>query len=216
MFEIKVDMLRLIDRHQKLLFFGQQLPGATVAAINDTLVELREQAVATLGGIVNAPREQISSRVLIEPAARTTRIAAAGAIYISQLPIPLKHLSPEQSAAGVTYSPVTGTNKTIKHAFGPDIPRLGRGVWRRVGKSRTPIEKVPGGFNMARSKVVKAALGRVVSQAGPILQRNLDARITHFLTELQSGRRTYGPTYINRESLLTIRFGRTQSIVTRR
>lgn len=216
MFEIQVNILRAKERHSNLFLFARQLPGATVAAVNDTLVELREQAVSALTGVVNAPQDQIDSRVLVQPASRTSLYIASGSISLSRKSIPLKYFSPKQTASGVAYSPTVGTHKTIKGAFGPNIARLGNGVFRRTGKSRKPIEKVKRGFSMARSRPVAAVINRILAQAGPMLEHNVDKRVNEFMTNLQSGRMTFGPTYVNRVQSTSVRFGRAQSIVTRR
>jgi hypothetical protein len=216
MFDIKIDMMRVMERHEMLLFFGKQLPGATVAAVNDSLIEIQEKVVDALGGVVNAPRSQVENKILIEPASRTSLIAATGSIYISRELIPLKYFNPIQGTKGVVYSPVSGVSKTVRNAFGPGIQRLGNGVWRRQGRSRLPIEKVPG-FSMFKSKIVKATVARVVSQSESILKRNMDARVNEFMTNLQRGvRLTFGPTYINRNRNALISFGRFRSVLNTR
>jgi len=59
--------------------------------------------------------------------------------------IPLKYFGARQTKMGVSYkiNKKDGTQK-IKSAFGPKIPRLGKHVWLRTTKKRTPIEKVLG------------------------------------------------------------------------
>jgi len=213
MIEVQLNMMRIIERHDILVFAGKQLPGAAVAAVNDTLAELREMAVTALDSVVNAPRAEIDARVLVEPAIRESRISAVGSIYVSSALIPLKFFSPKQTSTGVTYSPIAGQQKTIKHAFGPTVPRLGNGVWKRVGKRRVPIEKVPG-YSLAKSKTVAGILRRVAELADEILQRNIDIQVALFLGNLTSGRTTFGPTYVQRERKAVINWGRRVSVIT--
>ena len=57
--------------------------------------------------------------------------------------LPLRWFKPRQNAEGVavTLDKRAGP-QTVAHAFGPKIRLLGRGVWRRTSKKRSPIQKL--------------------------------------------------------------------------
>lgn len=58
---------------------------------------------------------------------------------------PLKYFGAKQTKKGVTYRiPKSGKKSLARSAFGPEIPRLGGQVFRRVGKSRLPIQPLFG------------------------------------------------------------------------
>lgn len=86
----------------------------------------------------------------------------------------------KQVNTGVQVEVKKGSPKIIKHAFGPKIARLGKGVWQRVGKERTPIERKlgPGPATMLRSpKISKAVLDFVDHKFKSIM----DHEIKYFL-----------------------------------
>ena len=87
----------------------------------------------------------------------------AGVILRKSERIPLKHFGARQTKKGVTYKiaksaqaaslmrnpkrtlgPSSSGREKITDAFGPNIPRLGGNVFRRLGKSRLPIIKLFG------------------------------------------------------------------------
>lgn len=58
---------------------------------------------------------------------------------------PLKYFGAKQTKKGVTYKiPKSGKKSLARGAFGPEIPRLGRHVFRRVGANRLPIQPLFG------------------------------------------------------------------------
>jgi len=86
----------------------------------------------------------------------------------------------EQVDTGVEVEVKKGTPKTIKHAFGPKIARLGKGVWMRVGKERTPIKRLlgPGPAVMLRSRKVSKAVIDFIDQK---FKSIMDHEIKYFL-----------------------------------
>lgn len=82
----------------------------------------------------------------------------------------------KQKPEGVEVEVKKGNPKIIKHSFGPKIARLGKGVWQRVGKERTPIKRLlgPGPAVMLRSKKVsKAVLDFVDQKFKSIMDREI-------------------------------------------
>lgn len=82
----------------------------------------------------------------------------------------------KQKPEGVQVEIKKGSPKIIKHSFGPKIARLGKGVFQRVGKERTPIKRLlgPGAATMLRSdKVTKAVIQFVNTKFKSIMDHEL-------------------------------------------
>ncbi|MBK8609062.1 MAG: hypothetical protein IPL84_03745 [Chitinophagaceae bacterium] len=86
----------------------------------------------------------------------------------------------KQKPEGVQVEVIKGSPKIIKHAFGPKIARLGKGVWQRVGKERTPIVRRlgPGPATMLRARKVSKTVIDFVNQK---FKSIMDHEIKYFL-----------------------------------
>lgn len=86
----------------------------------------------------------------------------------------------KQVDEGVQVEVIKGSPKTIKHAFGPKILRLGKGVWQRQTKSRLPIIRRlgPGPAVMLRSRQISKAVTDFINQK---FKSIMDREIKYFL-----------------------------------
>jgi hypothetical protein len=96
---------------------------------------------------------------------------------------PLKYFGAVQTDKGVTYKiPKSGKKSLARGAFGPNIPRLGRQVFRRVGPSRLPIQPLfgvsPWGvfvvnkmLEPTKQKLQKQFALRVMSEARNLIEK---------------------------------------------
>jgi len=133
----KVDAL-----NANLSDFVDGIEVATVAALNDAAFATRSQMVQVLYGTVATDQDRIAAKVTVQ---RASAANADATIRISDKPISIKHFEPEQAKKGVYYRPSrNGSRAFVRGGFGPNINRLGRDVFVRVGNSRTPIKRVPG------------------------------------------------------------------------
>lgn len=199
MIEVKVDMHRVIETFDMLTLISGQLPGLTQAAVQETLDEGREMLVEELTNQINAPHEEINPRVGRTIAKRPTRLVMEGQIFLKSAPIRLKFFKPVQGERGVFYHPYrSGSAKFVPSAFGPNIPRLGRGVFRREGRARTPIEKVPG-MVLTEDPVAADAVQSVENRLPDLLSENVEKHVNIMFEGLNRGQTVYGIVYVEME-----------------
>lgn len=88
--------------------------------------------------------------------------------------IPLNAFRARQTPVGVEVyaSRFMPAGVVFAHAFGPEIAKLGRDIYRRVSKRRFPIEKIRD-LKVKEIDGVKQQFDRGVSQAKAILEKNL-------------------------------------------
>lgn len=170
--QINVDMIRMLEKHDGLLFMGEQIAGLAHAATEATLEEARQLVVEELHLELNCEREEIAERVRASQVVRPQRTFVTGAVYLTPKKIPLRRFSPAQTHAGVVVRKYrAGQTEFYPSAFGPEISRLGRGVFRRTGRSRLPIERLPG-VDLTQEPGAVAALKRAEKEVPEILERN--------------------------------------------
>ena len=107
---------------------------AIISAIEQATSEAQQIAIEHFKAKLDCNDEYIRSRVRKVPVLGSVKYR--GRIKISAKRIDLKHFRPVQTARGVRIGTVF-----YRGAFGPNIPRLGRNVFNRVGKDRLPIRK---------------------------------------------------------------------------
>ena len=88
--------------------------------------------------------------------------------------IPLEAFKAKQTPEGVEVyaSRFMPAGVVYQHAFGPEIAKLGRDIYRRVSKRRFPIQKIRD-LKVKEIDGVKEQFDRGVSQAKAILEKNL-------------------------------------------
>lgn len=213
--EISVDMNRIIERSALLALVSDQLPGAMEAAVKDTLKEAEREAENEVHREINAPLWEIAKVIYAGNVRRATRLVVKGQIGVTRRRISLTKMNPVQTPAGVTYFPYrSGGGKQIRSAFGPNIRRLGNGVFRRTGRTRTPIKKEPG-FMLQRDRRVRIAMQRAEKKIDRLLLRNADKHVEKLLEASTSGRTIYGPVQVSRVRATAFYFGRRTSAATR-
>jgi hypothetical protein len=87
--------------------------------------------------------------------------------------MPLRAFKARQTVEGVEIEMVRGVPAMVfEGAFGPKIPKLGRNIYKRVGKKRFPIQKLRD-LQVSKIEGVKDAFDRGAAQAQAILNRKL-------------------------------------------
>jgi hypothetical protein len=136
---------------------------------------------------VNIKKEDLDKKVLsAKPSGKTS-----ATVTLAATPrFPLKYFGAVQEAStekkasrGVLYQiPKKGKKSLARGAFGPNIPRLGGHVFRRVGASRLPIQPLfgvsPWGvfvvnkmLEPTKTKLQKAFALRVMSEARNLIEK---------------------------------------------
>lgn len=187
MIDVQVDVNKVIERWDNLVFFQRQLPAYLQTAVQDTLDEGRELLVDELEQAINAPREVLNTRVGRTMARNPVRPRYEGDIFIKATPIALKVFSPRQGEKGVYYRPYrSGSTKFVRGAFGPDIRRLGRGVYKRQGRKRLPIQR-ESGLSLADDPIAMGAVDAASAQMDGLLWENVDEQITNLYNDMNAG-----------------------------
>lgn len=196
MLKLSVDMNRVIEQVSELALISSQIPGAIEAAVEDTREQAEEYVTDAIHRQIAAERPVIRSRVGSTETKRKTRLVLSSTVYVSPRPIALNQFPRKQTGAGVLVSVFRrGGGRVYRNAFGPDIPRLGRGVFRRKGKSRTPIKRVPG-FVLANNRAIEAAVRSAQPATEQFLQKRIDYHIARMLRATTSGRTIYRRVYV--------------------
>lgn len=112
-------------------------------ALNEANYGAKRLIVDDLSATINCDRGQIEARIDVEDA---RQVGASAQIKIREKPlISVRRLQPHQHKTGASYRPLRyGGRVFVKSGFGPRIPRLGRQIFKREGKKRLPIARVPG------------------------------------------------------------------------
>ncbi len=126
---------------QNLALADEVTKAALLEAIQEASDETRAFAIDRLGAEVRCDRQLISDRIKSYP---VTANKPLGTIVVLRKPIDLRHFRPQQNGKGVTVRTTRGRSKFYRHAFGPNIKRLGGNVFLRRTKERLPIVKIRG------------------------------------------------------------------------
>lgn len=127
---------------KNLALSDEKTQQAILSAIRDAGQEAKQFAVTLLAENVAADRREIEKRVKVEPVSVSR---ARGAVIITGKRIDLAHFRPVQHRQGVVVRTGKGEgSRFYKGAFGPNISRLGKGVFRRQTSKRLPIKKMRG------------------------------------------------------------------------
>ena len=168
---LKVDTRAL---EKKIKRTKREMERAEVSAVNDTTKQLRTDASKEIRSSLRAKKKDVDRRLRITRAKPSN---PTGSLTIRSRPLSLGAFKPRQTKAGVSVRIRKGQGvKKYPGAFGPKIPRLGGGVWKRVGKSRLPIRRLPG-VNLAAEAEAVGAVERAKRLAKPKLAKNYERRL---------------------------------------
>lgn len=192
MIEVSFDQRDVRRVHRNLIFTqGWHLMGAMASAADDAAKEVRTVLADELASKINAPEVDLQSRIESTEPVAITRTKVELNVSVSGKRIPLKTFSPTQTTGGVVYNPyVSGRAKVLRHAFGPDINRLGRHVYRRETNRRLPITKVPG-LSLKTDRVAKQAIRDTQQKVPEILRRHLAKHVRELVDQQFGFRRDY-------------------------
>lgn len=183
-------MLRLFEKFD--LMFVPGVAAIGYEATDDALDELKELAAIEVGSEFTCDKREIESRIGRTKPRRRTRVLVEGGLYFHRRAIPLRKFRTRQTDRGVLVSKYTkGSAKLIRSAFGPEIPRLGRGVFKRKSKSRTPIQRQPG-VSLKKDKMALAAMDRVEQQAEAIFYKHAKKHADRAIAAATRGVTLYG------------------------
>lgn len=89
------------------------------------------------------------------------------------LTVPLRAFRARQTPEGVSIEVTRGmTSMVFEGAFGPEIPKLNRNIYKRAGKNRFPIRKLRD-LQVSKIDGVKDAFDRGTAQAKAVMTRKL-------------------------------------------
>lgn len=186
MIEMKVDQRQLKQTLKKIESTAKTIRKAQMGVINDTTRNMRTKASAIMRETINVKKLGLDRRLKREFA---TESNLNGSINISDsTPIPLKYFGARQVKKGVKYSIIKpkagGTVITVPGAFGPKIKRLGGNVYKRIGKPRTPLRKLPS--VKITKEIRKTGVEKKVRRMVPgLLKKNMERRMDRALKSIE-------------------------------
>lgn len=174
---VSVDPTQISDLKARLVKKPGQIMDAVAGAINDTAKHAEVFANQQIRKRLNVKKDVVDK--VISRTWATPKKPQAVVTVSETARIALKDFDARQTNKGVTYRiEKGGPRKRISDAFGPDIPRLGGNVFRRVGKSRLPIKKLFGPSPWG--VYVKAGMPRLTKEESDrFLQNRLDHRLQY-------------------------------------
>lgn len=187
MFEVQANLLDIQELHGVLILLSDQLPGAGAAAVDDALDECQDRVADELDAQFNAPREDLAARVGRTEVKRPQRQFIEGSVFLKSKPLSLRLFKPAQHELGVVYRPYTsGSARLERHAFGPDIPKLHGGVFKRTTKKPLPIKRADG-LVLTNDPVAKASIAKVEADSEAILDAHVKKHITRLFAAIARG-----------------------------
>jgi hypothetical protein len=191
MFTAIVDESKVASLQNDLATFSDGLEKATINRHQEALVSGRARTAREIATHNAANMTRFYMSIGINPASMTgTTETITGSLYIDDTDtIQLNAFRATQTDIGVVVDfDWAGNSQAIyPHAFGPDIPRLGRNLYRRIGTGSRPIEKIADLKTFALPGVREL----VEKQAGPMRQRmsqKLEEDKRRLAEEFQSSR----------------------------
>lgn len=142
MITISLDEKRLKALGENIRDGVDAIEVAYMRALDGAAYETRRMIVDELSNKINASIEKISSAVVVNPSSESSPLAS---VEVRDVKIAPKHLQARQQANGVSYKPYrTGGSEFVQSGFGPNIPRLGRHVFKRQTRERNSLQRVKG------------------------------------------------------------------------
>ena len=180
-FSVRVDLRGL---QLALANVKNGVPRAATRAINRTLVTVRAEAAREIAADIGVPVRQVTPSLPITKATFTT---LTGAIVIDdKRRIPLGELNPQGpepsrgKGQGVSYS-LGGSRRRIPTAFLATMKSGHRGVFKRKGTKRLPIQELFGP-SIQRVAAKRTILDAVKRLGAATLAKNLQHEVSFLLT----------------------------------
>jgi hypothetical protein len=114
-------------------------------ALSDTLLHTRARTEREILTTIAISRSRWLNLIDVSPVRSESALQVSGILKIEDSKsIPLSAFEAKQTIQGVEVqlSRFSATKLVFEGAFGPEIPALGRNIYRRAGKARFPIEKI--------------------------------------------------------------------------
>jgi hypothetical protein len=177
--------VRLTALQNKMDGVLKSVPGTLAEATADAAAAIRGSVIDELAQTYNADDRELSSRVYVSVKQDSITVG------LKSRPIPLKRFPTQQTDRGVSVRVYRGGRaEFFPSAFGPNIRRLGRGVYRRQGRARLPIKRMPG-ISLTKDRAAKGAVERAQRQAEIIVgQRTRSYKEQLLFGALQPGQKT--------------------------
>lgn len=141
--DVRIDEAAANRVQAQLAGVHQGFERAISGGINDTLKRTKTRISSRVRKRIMIKKRDIDEHIETSRA-NVKRFAGRIRLEKSQR-LSLKRFGARQTRRGVSYRIArSGGRQRITDAFGPEIDRLGRHVYRRVGKGRFPIRKLLG------------------------------------------------------------------------
>lgn len=145
-FDITIDPYKKLDVIERLQNFADGMEKATMNRSQEVLEYGRRRTIREME-LSNASRRSTFYRAIgVDPASmERTAETITGSLYIDDTyTAPINAFTAEQTDKGVmVYLNMFGDSRIFyEGAFGPEIPRLGRNIYKRITRKRLPIEKI--------------------------------------------------------------------------
>lgn len=174
--QLQIDTDALMNLNKNLQGVREGLKQAYIHAVNETNQQVASETAKLLTQEINAERTDIEQRIVVSKV-KEGDFTTASITIKAKPPLSMRMFRPDQRKEGVYVRPMRRSSGFIvRGAFGPDIRRLGKGVYKRRGKSRLPIRKLKG---IALTRLVRRAkvLPRIDIYARTQFKRNLNKSI---------------------------------------
>jgi len=185
---ISIDAGKLARAERKLRDIKGGIDKAIVRAVNETAKEVKTEMSSRIRDEVNIKKRDIDKKIVIYKGSSKFQAAKIRMSASRKHRIGLKYFGARQSAKGVTYAIRKGGGRTlIEGAFGPKIPRLGRQVFKRVGKQRLPLKGPLKGPSPWAVFVMSGMQDGVIADGEERMAKNLNQAV-EFLILKQKGK----------------------------
>lgn len=155
------------------------LQKAMSLSINDTTKQIRGQMASDLTKTINMKRRDVVP-LISRTFARVSKLSANVHMKESAR-VPLVKFGGRQTTRGVSYKiKKSGGRERIPTAFGPEVPKLNKQVYRREGKPRLPIVKLHGP-SAAVAFIGEELDKKTEIDADALLFKNLNRRVRFLL-----------------------------------
>jgi hypothetical protein len=171
MFDAYVDESKTAALQNDLAKFSDGLEKATTNRVQEALVSGRARTAREIKTHNAANLTRFYMAIGIDPASMVgTAETVTGSLYVDDTDtIPLYAFRATQTDVGVVVDMDWAGHQQVIYpgAFGPNIPRLGGNLYRRIGRGSRPIEKIAD----LRTSSVPGVRSLVEKQAGPMRLR---------------------------------------------
>jgi hypothetical protein len=172
-FEVTVDPFKRVEMQEHLVTFADGLEKATQDRMQEAMEWGRARTVREIATDNAVRLSRFYTAFDIDPASMYgTSETVTGSLYIDDTAtIPLNAFRATQTQIGVVVDfDKNGNNQVIyPKAFGPEIKKLGRNIYQRVGKKSYPIEKIAD----LKAKEIPGITDKLQKMRGPIRERML-------------------------------------------